>query len=1064
GRGARIVATLAAEETGTLTVDAADGTVTADLAAAARWHALVLNAGRPVARVELASPGRLSGNALASAAILRWADWEATRDALVERLRERMGLQEEPAQERAGVVDCSVIVCTHRRPGDLRRLLAGLARLDPAPREVVVVDNDPGGQDCEAAARAAGARYVREDRRGLDNARNAGVATARAPVVAFIDDDCVPSPGWLRRLPVELANPAVVGVTGPAFPYALDTPARRRMERQASLARGLRRVEFDWLTCPIAGAGAIGVGANMAYRRDALLELGPQPFPPELDAGTLTESGGDTYVMAKLLARGHRLVYDPATFVYHRHRGDGRALHRAVFGYGVGLGAALAKLTLEDRELSAPATAIWLLTQYRKTQQRRLAGFADAVETRLAWDYVRGGLHGPLRWSRARRAVPWSPPPAPSAPAAPATSAAAARASDGAPRLSVVVPTHERPQALARCLQALAGQDADAPFEVVVADDARAAPATVEPALAQRLRLRHVRTGGRGAAAARNAGAAAASAPLLLFLDDDVVASPGLVRAHLERHAREGERAVVVGPYAPAPERRTLAASAAALWWHDLFHALARNRAQTYLGALTGNMSLVAEDFARSGGFDERFGTTRREDWEWGLRALRAGLALRFEPGASARHAFALDAAGRLRAAEGEGAGDVLLLGAHPQAGSALLPLAAGALEAGGRTRRLQQAAWGADPFRRAALAALAALERARLRRLWVRAFNAAQRLSYVRGVRAAAPQPPAATVAVLDVDLDARAPVPPPALVPPTVRVRVGGEVVAQVEPALGQWTPALAEQLVDAVPWQLVDVAAAACGARPARDERHDHLRRTLVVPICREAPLTPGARERLGAAGAQIADGDAGVRWSVLVDRGAASERELIAFVLPGVRADARWLEQALVAFDGERVGAVLGCGLPDGAPPAPLVLHARGATTADLRLDAVAAPWYLAVRRELLASLGAHVPGGDLLTQLLAFVERLLGSGAVVAYRDVHGLAGAGPGAFAGARALASARTLEARGPAASAELRRATLTAAWHLVRRQERRPALAAYAGAVSGVLTAGRQRRSPTA
>jgi glycosyltransferase involved in cell wall biosynthesis len=448
------------ELTATLTVDAAEGTVPADLSTADRWHVLVLHAGHPAARVDLASPGAVSGSALLSAAVLRWGDARATRDALVERLRVRLALPEPQQLER---LEVSVVVCTRRRPGDVRRLLDGLARLDPPPGEIVVVDNDPGEQDCRQAVEALGARYVREDRRGLNNARNAGVAAARGAIVAFIDDDCVPSPGWLRRLPETFANPNVAAVTGPAFPHVLDTPARRRMERQASLARGLQRIEFDWLTFSVADAGAIGVGANMAFRRETLAALGPAPFAPELDAGTATESGGDTYAIARLLARGHRVVYDPATFVYHRHRADGHALHRAVYGYGVGLGAVVAKLVVEDRELSAPMIWRWLLGQYGRTQLRRLAGMADAVETRLAWDYVRGGLVGPLRWRRALHEAAAGAPPAAveTGSAREEDTGPAAAATTSATGIAVIVPTHERPQALDRCLRALAAQRID---------------------------------------------------------------------------------------------------------------------------------------------------------------------------------------------------------------------------------------------------------------------------------------------------------------------------------------------------------------------------------------------------------------------------------------------------------------------------------------------------------------------------------------------------------------------------------------------------------------------------
>jgi glycosyltransferase involved in cell wall biosynthesis len=1107
--------------TGTLTVDAADAAAALDLSGEERWHVLVLHRGRPAARVDLASPGQATP-ALVSAAVLRWADAEIGREQLVERLRARLagaagdrtppslGAARDstsaadraalPAVTKAPPLRCSVIVCTHRRPADLARLLPALEALDPAPAELIVVDNDPGDDDCRTEAVAAGAHYVREDRRGLDNARNAGIRAASGDVVAFIDDDCVPSPGWLRRLPIEFANPTVGAVTGPAFPLVLDTPARERMERQASLARGLQRLELDWMTFPIAAAGALGVGANMAFRREVLEAFGPEPFPPELDAGTATESGGDTYVLAKVLARGHRVVYDPATFVYHRHRGDGAALHRAVFGYGVGLGAALTRLVVKDRELSAPATGLWLLGQYRRTQQRRMAGRADSVETRLAWDYVRGGALGALRWRRALREVgeaaagPVSTSAEPLAPQAfPAGSASPQ------PAVSVIVPTCQRPRSLERCLAALAAQDVGLEqFEVVLVDDSPSSDAVIPADRVRQLRLQRVDTRGRGAAAARNAGATAARAPLLLFLDDDVVARPDLVRRHRERHAAEaGERAeaaespagaedvVVVGAYLPRPTTQTLAASAAALWWEDLFHAMDRSVAPTYVNALTGNMSISHAAFERSGGFDPRFGRFRREDWEWGVRAAEAGLRLCFEPLASGDHEYALDAPGRLHAAELEGRGDALMLDRHPHAAAAILPLVADPSLMGGRRGGLERAAWALPAVRTSAHTLLAALEWARLRLPWVRLFNAAQRLSYEHGVRSADLSLPTFEEPLLDVDLDGSDSIPAPGSapvttrelggsasipasppVPATLRIRVGGREVARIRPALGQWTPQLAEQIVLETPWQAVEQAAAATGCLPERDERHDHASRTQVIFGPAHGPADVVHADQLTAAGTtvEVVNGPRDEHWPRVVAAAEGSRCALIALTLPGVCPGPGWLEQALVAFDGSAVGAVVGRALPDAVPAAsvaPLVLHAYGDD--DPELEASVTPQYVVLRRELLPALALEVAHLDPVAPVLALVADALEGGWVVGYRDVAGLTGAGPDRFDGERA-ATALRLRRTGAGlgtAAAELRRSSLVAAWRLIRRQGTRATLEAYAGALSGLGSSAAWRSS---
>ena len=142
---------------------------------APRWSVLVLSDGTPAARIELPSPGG-GGPRLLAAALGRQGDAVAFRRALRDELRGRLGapLVDEPEH----ALRISVVLCTHRRPQYIRDVLGGLAQLDPAPHEVIVVDNDPGDEDCRAIVEAAGFRYVREDRRGLDNARNTGVRHA----------------------------------------------------------------------------------------------------------------------------------------------------------------------------------------------------------------------------------------------------------------------------------------------------------------------------------------------------------------------------------------------------------------------------------------------------------------------------------------------------------------------------------------------------------------------------------------------------------------------------------------------------------------------------------------------------------------------------------------------------------------------------------------------------------------------------------------------------------------------------------------------------------------------
>ena len=105
-------------------------------------------------------------------------------------------------------VDVSVIIPTWRRPALLAQCLRAVVTQDfePARYEIIVCDDGPDDATRETVARFAddaaprglAVRYVPVTRtQGPAGARNAGWSTARAPLIAFTDDDTVPDPRWL---------------------------------------------------------------------------------------------------------------------------------------------------------------------------------------------------------------------------------------------------------------------------------------------------------------------------------------------------------------------------------------------------------------------------------------------------------------------------------------------------------------------------------------------------------------------------------------------------------------------------------------------------------------------------------------------------------------------------------------------------------------------------------------------------------------------------------------------------------------------------------------------------
>ena len=134
-------------------------------------------------------------------------------------------------------------MCTRDRPLALRSCLESLQALDyPLSRyEVIVVDNASREATTRELAFQAGFRCVREEKPGLDNARNCGAASATYDIVAYTDDDVRVDPGWLKGIARGFAYGDSVCVTGLICPLELETPSaatlrtiRRHGQRHAA--------------------------------------------------------------------------------------------------------------------------------------------------------------------------------------------------------------------------------------------------------------------------------------------------------------------------------------------------------------------------------------------------------------------------------------------------------------------------------------------------------------------------------------------------------------------------------------------------------------------------------------------------------------------------------------------------------------------------------------------------------------------------------------------------------------------------------------------------------------
>lgn len=239
----------------------------------------------------------------------------------------------------------SVVVCTRDRFRSLARCLASLRALDYERFEVIVVDNASRDQRTAEVVAQTPFRYVREERPGLDWARNRGATEARHEIVAYVDDDVRVDAGWLRGIAHAFTSPGVTAMTGLVLPGELETHAQHLFQIYSrGMSKGTKAKQFDGaLMTPRDQITAhfLGVGANMAFRRERLLQLGG--FDTALDVGTPSAGAGDLDMFHRVLAAGGTIRYEPRALVWHYDRRTVQGLRQQLYSNGRAFGVYLIK-------------------------------------------------------------------------------------------------------------------------------------------------------------------------------------------------------------------------------------------------------------------------------------------------------------------------------------------------------------------------------------------------------------------------------------------------------------------------------------------------------------------------------------------------------------------------------------------------------------------------------------------------------------------------------------------------------------------------------------------------
>jgi len=225
----------------------------------------------------------------------------------------------------SGSLSVAVLICTYNRSEDLDELLSELRReiiRSDVRTRVIVVDNRSTDSTREIVAKHTAAcsfiEYYYEGVQGLGQARITGCdQVGEEDIIAMIDDDAVPDPGWLTNIVRAFEENPRLGVTG-----GMIHPTWR-----SEVPAWLTRRQMNWLTVNESAVPASCTfphyppGANFIVRKEAYREIEEEirGINSELGhTGKKLLSGEDTCISFKIQEAGWDVRYIPAISIHHK--------------------------------------------------------------------------------------------------------------------------------------------------------------------------------------------------------------------------------------------------------------------------------------------------------------------------------------------------------------------------------------------------------------------------------------------------------------------------------------------------------------------------------------------------------------------------------------------------------------------------------------------------------------------------------------------------------------------------------------------------------------------------
>ena len=207
----------------------------------------------------------------------------------------------------------------------------------PGVAEVLVIDNGSTDATKQVVAKYTSLqnpvfRYL-ESTPGKSRALNLGLREAKGDILAFIDDDCLPGPGWVQSILKEFdSDPELSLLGGRVELYdKRDLPQTILLSNDRCVVRTVRQVFVPTI-----------IGGNMAFRRPVLMAT--HGYDPMLGPGAVGMACEDLDIIYRSLKSGFKIAYSPEVIIFHNHgRRTKSAEDSTSYAYAFGRGALYAK-------------------------------------------------------------------------------------------------------------------------------------------------------------------------------------------------------------------------------------------------------------------------------------------------------------------------------------------------------------------------------------------------------------------------------------------------------------------------------------------------------------------------------------------------------------------------------------------------------------------------------------------------------------------------------------------------------------------------------------------------